>query len=297
MAEHKEKLSGVFAPVVTPFVNQQIKLDHLRYNLQKLAKTQITGYLALGSNGEFKSLSESEQLSVLQVFAEEKGDKTIMVGTARESTFHTIRFSKRVAEFGFDYVSILTPHYFANRMDQATLTKYYLEIAENSPLPVLLYNAPKFANGVSLAPETVLELALHPNILGIKDSSSGGPSQYLVKMSGDEDFFVLAGSINTFYPTLHLGAVGGIVSLANVLPNACFELYDFFVKGNFRQGESLHFKLSKLNKSISGSFGVSGVKAAMNKRGYKGDEPRHPLLLLTKSEINSVKDALEMEGY
>jgi 4-hydroxy-2-oxoglutarate aldolase len=297
MNKHRDKLSGIFAPVVTPFINQEIQLDHLRYNLQKLNKTLLAGYLALGSNGEFKSMSDDEQLRVLQVFAEEKSDKTIMVGTGRESTFQTIQFSKRVAEFGFDYVSVLTPHYFASRMDQTTLLNYYLQIADNSPLPVLLYNAPKFANGVSLSVETVLELAEHPNILGIKDSSSQGPAQYLAKMSGDEDFYILAGSINSFYPTLHLGAVGGIVSLANALPNKCVDLYDSFVHGDFKVAERKHFKLSHLNKSISGLFGVCGVKAAMNLRGFKGDGPRHPLVQLNPSEIKNIADALELEGF
>lgn len=295
--DHQSKLSGVFAPVVTPFQGDIMALDDLRHNLRQLAKTPLTGYLALGSNGEFMSLSEDEQIEVLEVFAEEKGDKTVMVGTARESTFRTIAFSNRVARMGFDYVSVLTPHYFAKQMDQEKLAGFYLDIADNVDCPVLLYNAPKFTGGVRLMPDTVLRLAEHPNILGIKDSSAEGPSQFLVKMAGDEDFFVLSGGISTFYPSLHLGAVGGIVSLANILPEACCELYELFVQGRPRDAEFLHFKLSRLNKSISGTHGVAGVKAAMNLKGFRGGDPRRPLLPLTKEEIEDIEDALEMEGF
>jgi 4-hydroxy-2-oxoglutarate aldolase len=131
MADNKKKLSGVFAPVVTPFDSDELALDDLRFNLKKLNETDIAGYLALGSNGEFRSLTDKEQIRILEVFAEEKGDKVVMVGTGCESTKQTIEKSKIVCEMGFDYVSVLSPCYFAKQIDGAVLKSHYERIADS----------------------------------------------------------------------------------------------------------------------------------------------------------------------
>ncbi|MBN1999804.1 dihydrodipicolinate synthase family protein [candidate division KSB1 bacterium] len=296
MSIHKQKLSGVFAPVNTPFKNDDLQLDDLRFNLKKYQKSPLKGYLALGSNGEFKSLSEDEQLKILQVFAEEKGEKTVMVGTARESTKHTIRMSNLAAGMGFEYVSILTPHYFAKQMDTAKLVAYYTRIADNIQVPLLIYNAPGFAGGVNLSVDAVLELAQHENIVGMKDTSPTGPGRFLCRLEKNTDFYILAGSVSYFYATLHLGAYGGVISLANFVPGACCELYDLFTQGKYGLAQKLGFKLQVLSDFISGKYGVAGVKAAMNLKGLKGGEPRHPLLPLTEKEIDVIKTALQNAG-
>ena len=174
MNDHRNRLSGVFAPVATPFRNGEPALDDLRFNLRKLSATGLSGYLALGSNGEFRSMSDDEQERVLGVFAEENAGKTVMAGAACESTRHTIEKTKRAAVMGFAYASILTPSYFSRQMTDAVLSGYYEAVADGSPIPVLLYNAPGFASGVQLSPKTVNRLAAHPNIVGMKDSSPAG---------------------------------------------------------------------------------------------------------------------------
>lgn len=293
----KEKLSGVFAPVVTPFKNDDLLLESLRENLRKLNKTGLSGYLALGSNGEFKSLSDDEQIKVLEVFAAEKGTKTVMVGTACESTRQTIQKTKRVAEMGLDFASILTPSYFAKRMDDETLIGYYERIADSSPLPILLYNAPGFTGGVQISPKTVDRLSRHANIVGMKDSSPAGPNRFLARLDPSQEFYVLAGSANFFYPSLHLGAVGGILSLANALPAQCCELFRLFREGAFDEARDLHFKLQRLNGSVSGTHGVAGVKGAMDVTGFSGGEPRHPLRSLTDAEREVIREEIIEAGF
>jgi len=297
MEHNRKKLSGVFAPVVTPFRSDEVALDDLRFNLRKLKQTPLTGYLALGSNGEVKSLSEKEQLEVLGVFAEEKGEKVVMVGTACESTRQTIEKSKAASKMGFDYVSILTPSYFAKRIDGATLADYYERIADSIDVPVLLYNAPGFAGGVEIPPQTVAELSRHPNIIGIKDSSATGPARFLACLDPAEDFHVLAGSANFFYPALHLGAAGGVLSLANILPEPCCELYGLFAQGKFDKARELHFRLARLNQAISGAWGVAGVKAAMDLAGFKGGQPRHPLKAISDEDARRIRDKMVNEGF
>jgi len=296
MDQNKQKLSGIFTPVVTPFVNDMPDLDALTYNLTQLRKTDIKGFFALGSNGEYKSLTSEEQLLVLEVFAQEKGDKTVMVGTGCESTKETIEKSHVVAQMGFDYVSVLTPHYFAKQMDAATLVRYYERIAEAVSVPVLLYNAPQFAGGVQIPSKAVVELAKHPNIAGMKDSSSAGPARLLSEVDPEEDFVILAGSMNSLYPSLHIGAAGGVISLANVVPEACAEMYEIFTQGQFEEARDLSASLIRLNQAISGTWGVAGVKAAMDLVGLKGGRPREPLIPVPNEAVAQIKQALTDEG-
>ena len=297
MDHNKQKLSGVFAPVVTPFQGDQPDLDALAFNLRKLGQTDLTGYLALGSNGEVKSLTDEERLLVLEVFAQEKGDKVIMVGTGCESTKETIEKSHIAAQMGFDYVSVLTPHYHAKQMDGPTLQRYYERIAEAVSVPVLLYNAPQFAGGVQIPPRTIAELSRHPNIVGMKDSAAAGPGRFLAELDPDEDFSVLAGGINFFYSSLHVGAAGGVLSLANVVPDACTELYDLFVRGMYDRARDLSAGLIRLNHPISGAWGVAGVKAAMDLVGLRGGRPREPLTPVPAEATAQIKQALMNEGF
>ena len=297
MGQNGKTLSGVFAPVVTPFRCDEVALEDLRFNLRKLNQTNLTGYLALGSNGEFKSLSDREQNQVLEVFAEEKGQKVVMVGTGCESTRQTIEKSKVAANMGFDYVSVLTPHYFAKRMDGTTLRDYYERVADSIDIAVVLYNAPGFAGGVEIPPQTVLELSRHSNIIGLKDSSPAGPAKFLACLDRGEEFCVLSGSAGFFYPALHLGGAGGVLSLANILPEPCCRLYELFTRGKYNEAGELHFRLARLNQAVSGTWGVPGVKAAMDLAGFKGGEPRHPLKSVPAEGAQQIRDKMVAEGF
>ncbi len=297
MEQHKQKLSGVFAPVVTPFVDDVPDLDALAYDLTQLRKTNLKGFFALGSNGEYKSLTDEERLLVLEVFAQEKGDKVVMVGTGCESTKETIEKSHVAAQMDFDYVSVLTPHYHAKQMDGSTLRRYYERIAEAVSVPLLLYNAPQFASGVQIPPKIVIELSGHPNIVGMKDSSAAGPGRFLAELDPDEDFSVLAGGINFFYSSLHVGATGGVLSLANVVPDACTELYDLFLRGMYDRARELSAGLIRLNQFISGAWGVAGVKAAMDLVGLRGGRPREPLPPASAEAVEQIRQAMTNEGF
>ncbi len=259
--------------------------------------TALAGFLALGSNGEFMSLSEREQHQVMEVFAEEKGHKAVMVGTGCESTRQTLQKIRRAAELGFPFASVLTPHYFAKQMNDATLEDYYMRLAEGSPIPIVLYNAPEFTGGTTISPSCLQRLASHENIAGIKDSSKAGPGSFLSILDRTVSFAVMAGSADFFYPSLHLGAVGGVLSLGNYLPEACCRLHKLFKDGTFNEAQELHHRLVRVNRMVSGSYGVAGVKAAMDLMGYQGGSPRHPLRGLSDSDRAKIKAAIEKEGF
>ena len=289
-----EGLRGVFAPVVTPFENGETRLDWLEGNLERMAQSRLAGYLALGTNGEFRSLSDDESIEVTKVFAKTKGPKTLMVGTGRESTRETIAFTNRVADLGADFASIITPHYFASRMKDRELICYFEEVADNVGIPILLYNIPKCAGGVKISTGALKQLSAHENILGLKDS--GGASIFTFLAAVDEEFSVLAGSGNYFLAALMVGAKGGIISLGNAFPDICCELYEQAAAGALARANELSEKIILGNAAVSGKYGVAGVKAAMDLAGFSGGEPRRPLLPIDEEQRKTMKAKLQELG-
>lgn len=292
---HREKLAGVFVPAVTPFDNEEIRIDWLERNIAKMNAAGVNGYLALGSNGEFMNLTEEEQLLVASVFSANKADKTLMVGACRESVRETLLFIDKLSKFDIDYVSVLPPHYFAKKVSDDMILNFFTEIADRSPIPVVMYNAPDFAAGVAIKPGTAAKLAKHSNIVGMKDSSSSGIVAFLAATREIPDFAVMAGSANFFYTALIYGATGGIISLANFLPKMGVELYNLFLEGKTKEAIELHYRTFDINQTVSGKHGVSGVKAAMNILGFSAGEARRPLPMLTKAQYDEMKTYFEKE--
>lgn len=293
---HRDKLSGVFAPITTPFNKEgDLLLEELSSNIQRLNSSRLRGYLVLGTNGEFRSLSGSEQLEVLKtVVKTASSDKVIMAGTGAESTKVSIELCHQAAEIGAHYGSLITPYFFAKKMSDAALIQHFIQVAENSPIPVLLYNNPG-VTGITMSTTVVKEVSSHPRIVGMKDSSPGNLSAYI--LNSKPQFSLLAGSANFFFTGLLMGAVGGVLSLANAFPEPCCKLYDLGVKGQLKEGRELQFQLMELNQKVSGKFGVAGVKAAMDFAGFYGGPPRAPLLPLTPEEKKKLREDLVASGF
>ena len=289
-----KRISGIIAPITTPFLNEGVSIDHLKENIHRYKDTSLSGFFALGSNGENKSLIEAEKLKILEAVNQEKSeDQLVMAGTGYESTRQTIAFSKQAAELGVDFVSLLTPSYFRKRLTDEAMVRYYTDVAEALPIPVLVYNAPGFT-GMTISPRVIETISRHPNIAGMKDTSPDNIGRYL-EVCG-EGFDVLSGTINTLFVGLVLGASGGVVSLANAYPHPCCELYQKIMRGDIDGARSLHYRLFRLNHSLSGRFGVAGVKYAMEVAGYYGGPPRLPLLPLKDEDKRSVRDAIAEAG-
>ena len=237
---HKQRLTGVFPPLITPFFDQALNTDALKFNVNKLNATSLKGYMPLGSNGEFQSLTDEEALAVLKTVRDTmRSDKILIAGVARESAYNTAEFASKCAAAGIDYASVLAPHYFAGRMTDEALMKYYSYVADACPVPVLLYNAPGFSAGVTISPQLVAELAKHPNIVGMKDTSKADISIYTSAVPDGAEFYVLAGTISKFFDGLQNGAVGGVLSMANYLPEACCQVQSLHAEGRVRVKGSL----------------------------------------------------------
>jgi 4-hydroxy-2-oxoglutarate aldolase len=290
-----DKLAGVFAPISTPFAeDESLDLGALRHNLAFYAQSGIQGYVALGSNGENRSLTEEEKLTVLETIIAFKGaDQIVIAGAVYEAQRDAERFFKQAAGFGADFGLLLPPSYFSSMLTDDLLYRYYVGVAEASPVPILLYNAPKFAP-VTLSPELVGRLAQHPKIVGIKDSASSGIENFIA--ATDRSFHVSAGSISFLFPAMMAGAVGGAVSLANSFPHIGLELYRLGLARDMERGEAYQAWARKVNRAVSGQYGVAGVKAAMDLAGLQGGIPRRPLLPLSGEQREEIRSLLVAEG-
>lgn len=281
-------VEGVFAPMVTPFDNDRVLYYGLAGNVEKMNTSGLTGYFVLGTNGEYKSLSVPERFTILKtVMRHKSADKTIMAGMGFESTHETIENILRAADIGADMVSLLMPHFFAKKMKPEIMAAYITEVADASPLPVFLYNNPSVAAGVVINADVIGLVRNHPNVAGIKDSSKETYRENLAAAKGG--MCVLAGSANYFLDLLANGGAGGVLSLANVFPDACAKLFKLVKEGRNKEAAELDAVLVTLNKEVSGSFGVAGVKAAMDMCGFCGGVPRRPLPGLTGAQAESLR--------
>jgi 4-hydroxy-2-oxoglutarate aldolase len=295
MPTAREQLSGVFAPITTPFRDDRVDEEGLARNIEKMNRTGLAGYFALGTNGEFKSLALEERWRVLALVVRHRAkDKVVMAGCAAESTHESVELVRRAAELGADMASLLMPSFFAKKMTVEVMERYVRRIADSSPLPVILYNNPGVAAGVSIRVELLRRLADHPRVIGIKDSSKETFKENLAAAA--PGFSVLAGSAAFFLELLRGGGTGGVLSLANVFPEECVRLYRAHVEGQDQEADRLNALLVDLNTKVSGSFGVAGVKAAMDLAGYRGGEPRHPHLGLKPPELDQLRAALQASG-
>jgi len=292
----KLSLAGAYAPIPTPFDSDgAVAHDKLAENIARWSKTSLAGLLVLGSNGEFIYLSDTEKLEVLKTARQAiPKDRLFIAGTACESTRCTLELTEQAAAIGADAAIVLTPGYYKSKMDAKAMRRHYLELAEHSPLPILLYNMP--ANtGIDLSAETVVELAQHPNIVGIKDSSGNVVKLGDIIRAAPPTFNVLAGSASFLYPALVLGAVGGIMALANIAPEQCYRIYRYAQEGRHEEARQLQLKVIPVNTAVTARFGVPGLKLALDWLGYYGGPVRSPLGPLDKAQQATLRATL-VEG-
>ncbi len=271
-------LPGIYPPIITPFKDDEVDYAGLAHNVGRWMGTGLRGLLALGSNGEAAFLDEDEAERIVATVREGvPRDRVLLVGTGRQSTRATIAATRRAAKAGADAVLVLTPFYFKSQMTPDALAEHYRAVADASPVPVLLYN---FTNvtGLNMAPDTVAGLSAHPNIVGLKDSNGDIGQVAGVVARVPPEFAVLVGSASTLHPAMVVGASGGIVAVANVVPDVCVKLYDLVRAGQARRGAG-----SAAPADAAGERGdrrataSPGLKVAMEIAGYVGGEVRGPL--------------------
>jgi 4-hydroxy-2-oxoglutarate aldolase len=286
-------LAGILPPVATPFVDDEVDLGAMRANCERWMRTGLRGVVLLGTNGEAPLIRDDEAVRLVDAARDAvPSDRVLLVGTGRQATRDVIALSRAVARAGADAVLVLTPSVYRNQLTAAALIAHYQAIADGSPVPVVLYNMPQ-ATGVTLAPAIVQELAAHPNIAGIKESSGDVAVVGDLVSRAPAGFPVVVGAAASLYASLMVGATGGIVAVANVVPELCVRLYELARGGRHDEALALQRSLAPLAAAVTSGFGVPGLKAAMALAGYRPGLPRRPLTPLDEAGGRTIRDLFD----
>ncbi len=290
-------LRGVFPPIPTPFhPDGSLDLATLRHLVARLAETPIAGLVALGSNGEAASLGEQERLQVIEaVRAVLPPPRLLLAGTGFDGTAPTIAFTRRAARAGADLAVVVTPVYYRRHIDRTGWTAHFQAVAESSPVPVVLYNMPAYT-GVDLDGAVVAELAQHPNIAGVKDSAGDVAKLAALVAAAPTRFSVLAGSFGFLFAALTVGARGGVLALANLLPRVCLDLLAAVERGHLQDAERLQQAYRPVNEAVTARFGIPGLKAALALMGHPVGPPRLPLRPLGTADRDTLSAVLHRAG-
>jgi len=275
-------LRGVIAPVVTTFGNRgdTLDLDAFATNLRAYAAAGLSGIVVCGSTGEAALLDEQERRSLIEQCRREiPSDMLLIVGTGAESTKLCVERCRVANEHGAHAVLVVAPHYYSSAMTPAALEAHYRRVADESPLPLLLYNIPKYMH-FALEPDLIARLSTHENIVGMKDSAGD-----LTKLAGyvqsqGDQFTVLTGHGGTFAQALELGVRGGILAISLFAAELTLDIYDSHKAGDRAASADSQKAATPLAAEIVGRMGVAGVKAAMDRVGLAGGPVRSPLVPL-----------------
>jgi len=292
-----KSLAGVFPPVTTPFDSEgNLLLDRFEENLDRWAEQPLGGVTVLGSNGESAYLSDAEKLALLDAARPRVADsKTLIAGAGRESTRLCLEFIGRIADRGADYALVGVPCYYKTRMTDEALYRHYSRIADGSPIPILLYNVPQFT-GVAMGNALIERLSRHDRIAGIKDSSANIQLQGEIRKSARADFHLLVGSGQTLLHSLIQGACGAIVAVACPLPALTVSLLEAFRAGDWQRAARLQEQLAPPAVAVTSTFGVPGLKTALDLMGFFGGEPRLPLLPLDPPQREALVEVFGRVG-
>ncbi|MEP6833565.1 MAG: dihydrodipicolinate synthase family protein [Gemmatimonas sp.] len=290
-------LSGVMVPAVTPFLaSGEVDLQSFAANLRAHVSQGMSGVLVCGSSGEAALLDDAERGFLIRCARETlPRDKWLLAGIGGESTRQTINRAKVAHSEGADAVLVVAPHYYLKRTTEAALLAHYRAIADASPLPIMLYNIPVYAH-LTLSPALIHEMALHENVIGMKDSAGNLPvlAEYLAARS--EKFCVLTGSGGTAVSALKSGAAGAILAIALFAGPTVLTMYDALRAGDDVTAAALQITVLPLASDIGGALGPAGIKAAMDLVGLHGGAPRSPLQPLNEVERDAVRARLASAG-
>jgi len=286
-------ISGIFPPLPTAFdSNENLLPEKISLNIKRLSQYDLAGFLILGSNGEQVMLSDSEKIAAIAAAREALPEgRLLLAGTGCQSTRETISLTRAAATEGAHAVLVINPSYYKGNMNQAELVRHYFDVADASPVPVLVYNMP--ANtGVDMTSRMIIAMAEHPNIVGLKESGGNVVKMGEVLGNVKPGFRVLAGGAGFLLPSLAMGASGGILASANIAPGHCLEIYKAFLAGDITRARDMQHSIIPLNAAVTARWGVPALKAAMDHLGLYGGHVRRPLLPLSEEMKNQLVEMI-----
>jgi 4-hydroxy-2-oxoglutarate aldolase len=290
---------GVLIPTTTPFdpVTGDVDVVAFRANLRSWLDYPVLGMVVGGSTGEAVLLDDAEREILLDAARDVLPDDRLLVaGTGAESTRATIRRTRDAAERGADAVLVQPPAFYRGAMTSERLRSHYLAVADASPVPVLLYQVPLRFSTVEFETGLVAELARHEQVVGMKDSRGDLALLGEVARATPDGFQILVGTGARLYAALQVGAVGGILGVANLDPGGSAGILLAHRAGDDAEAGRLQERVAPLHDGIVGGFGVGGVKRALDLLGMHGGAPRSPLAPVDEAATDRIRGLLEAAG-
>lgn len=284
---------GILPAIITPFhrdSGMSLDIEGLRSNIESLLQRGIHGIVPCGSTGESATLTFEEHEQVISKTVEVvNGRIPVLAGTGSNNTEEAIRLTRAAKDAGADGALVISPYY--NKPNRSGLVKHFTKLADIG-LPIVLYNVPG-RTGQNLLPDLVIELARHPNIVGVKEAS-GDIVQIsrIIEGTRDEEFVVLSGDDAMTLPVLALGGAGVISVTANVDPGRMAQMYEAFRAGDLARARDLHFELSPLMRAMFIDTNPIPVKKAVGLSGMAAGPVRLPLDDLDEQKTEQLRKVL-----
>lgn len=290
------QIRGIIPPVATPMqANEDLDLPRLKWFIDHQIQEGVHGIFVLGTNSEFYALDEREKQEVIATAVAHVNKRVpVYAGTGAETTREAIRLTKMAEREGVDGVSVITPYFVSP--SQQEICDHYRRIAENTRLPVVLYNNPATCGGVKIDVDSVARLAEIPNILAMKDSSGDLQNTVECIRVVPDRFSVLMGRDTLIYSALQMGARGAVPATANIAPGLVVKIYETFMKGDYAASKAAQLQLNPVRMSLTLGTAPGGVKAALTLLGRSIGPSRSPVAPLSPDKQQKMKAALQQAG-
>jgi len=281
--------TGTGVALITPFRKQQETVDFTKLEslIEHIIASGVDYIVALGTTSEAATMTESERSAVQEFIVETvAGRCPVMLGLGGNNTLNVTDTINRTNFDGISGILSVTPYY--NKPNQRGLLQHYRNVAEASPVPVIMYNVPG-RTGVNLAAETTLTLAHeYSNIIGIKEASGNLQQVMQILRNRPDGFRVISGDDALTYPMLTLGADGVISVMANALPKEMSDMVHLAMKGDLKKSLPLHYRMLPLMNAIFEEGNPTGIKALLEIQGSISNILRLPLVKSTKQLYNKL---------
>ena len=283
--------SGAFTALVTPFKNGEVDVETLESLVEFQIEGGINGLVPCGTTGESPTLSEEEDRLVIEtVVRVTNGRVPVVAGTGSNNTASAIKYTKMAEEVGADGSLQVAPYY--NKPTQEGLFRHYAAIAENTSLPLVLYNIPGRTN-VTIAPETIAQLSEIPNIVGVKESTLSMNMVSDIRRLCGEEFDILSGDDPMTLPLMALGGTGVVSVASNIAPGAVSDMVAAMNSGDLTRGREVHYRLLPLIRALSVETNPIPIKAAASLLGLCSDELRLPLVPMSGENLRNLQTVME----
>ncbi|KAI9748800.1 MAG: L-threo-3-deoxy-hexylosonate aldolase [Chaenotheca gracillima] len=296
--------AGVYAPMLTFFdpATENLDLPAIRKHVVRLATDGLVGLVTMGSNGEAVHMNREERRQVTETTRQALDGAgftkfPIIVGAAEQSVRGSVELCKDAAAAGADYVLVIPPSYFRAAMNEDTLYDYFIGIADQSPLPVMLYNYPGAVAGIDMDSDFMIKLAEHRNIVGVKFTCGNNgkltrvaaATNALTPKDNGSGFMALGGMADFTLQTMVSGGSGIISGGANVFPKVCVDVFNLYNQGKIEEAQKAQKLLSQGDWVLT-KAAIPGTKAALQHYFGYGAYPRRPLQRLTEAKTKTLVD-------